>query len=188
MIFKEIEVKYRAKDIKISDYRLLAESLLPTKQLQVSSPDHYYVKSKDMFIRYRAGSRPELTVKVKINDKDNFVRTEINIPLDLSLSEEDRLKTVAAFCDAIGFTHNFSIFKTCIIYYYEKFNIVYYLVYDLEMVEKERFIEIEMDEKYPWTSEEEAWNELVKIEKHLSELGITSQNRIKKSLYEMFRK
>jgi hypothetical protein len=56
------------------------------------------------------------------------------------------------------------------------------------MNELKRFIEIEAKEDYKWASEEEAWNEVVKYEKMFEPLGITPQNRVKRSLFELFKK
>jgi hypothetical protein len=63
---------------------------------------------------------------------------------------------------------------------------VYYVVYDQDLVEQGRFIEIEMDEKFEWPSDEQAWNELIQHENKLSKLGILPQARVKRSLFEMF--
>ena len=66
--------------------------------------------------------------------------------------------------------------------------LVYYVVYDKEMKELRRFIEIEADEEQTWDSEQQAWDEIARYEKLLESLGITSRNRLKKSLYEIFKK
>lgn len=187
MHFKEIETKYRAEDIKLVDFVKRAEELQPTSQLQTASFDHYYAKD-DAFIRYRAGSRPELTMKVKSKDANNFVRVECNLPLEVTQDATEQKQVVEKFCQMLGFSHNFSIYKTCFIYFWGNHNLVYYVVYDSELKEKDRFIEIELNEKIEWTSEEDAWNELVKIEKNLESVGIKPQRRIRLSLFEMFKK
>jgi len=66
--------------------------------------------------------------------------------------------------------------------------ICYYVVYDEEWKEKRRFLEIEADEDLPWDSEAQAWMAVEDYEKAFEPLGITSKNRLKKSLFEMFRK
>lgn len=188
MKFKEIETKYNANDIALEDFKRFCDSLVATTETIASSYDHYYEKQQNQFIRYRAGSKPELTIKKKTKAKNNFVRTEINLPLDKKLSEKNRLKIVDAFCGNLGFLHNFTIFKVCHIYFYHKFNLVYYAVFDENLEEQSRFIEIEMDEEFNWPSEAAAWRELMKIEKKLNVLGINRKDRINDSLYEMFRK
>jgi len=188
MNFKEIETKYSASHVKLKDFKDFCARLGSRVEKQASSYDHYYEKTKHEFLRYRAGLRPELTVKKKTKTKNNYVRTEINLPLDKETSEKRRLQIVDAFCGHLGFVHNFTIYKVCQIYFYEKFNLVYYVVYDEDLREKTRLIEIEMDEEYAWASQSEAWRELLKIEKKLKALGITKKDRINESLYEMFRK
>lgn len=185
MNFFEIETKYRAQDIKLREFRKLAETLKPKKFKLAESYDHYFVRSEADFIRFRAGTSPELTMKQKLNDKNNFIRTEVN----LRIEDQDEA-TVQKFCSLLGYQPNFSIFKACWIYWYESFNIVYYIIYedDRRLKELDRFIEIEMSESKEWKDEGEAWDELVKIEKAMGQLGLSAQARIKKSLFEMFRK
>lgn len=181
-----METKYRASDIKIEDFIKLSESMNPRKVDIKSSYDHYYTKSESDFIRHRDGDSPQLTVKKKINEQNNFIRTEVNV--DLKQKNQD--ETVAKFCELLGYRKNFSIYKKCWIYWFDKYNTVFYIVYkDSSMREElDRFIEIEMDEKRTWASEEEAWNLLLEVEKKLSNIGVNFRARIRKSLYEMFRK
>lgn len=188
MKFKEIETKYSADKIRLEDFKEFCIGLRPKSEKQASSYDHYYEKRLNEFLRYRAGLRPELTVKKKTKDKNNFVRTEINLPLDQDISEKKRMKIVDAFCGHLGFLHNFTIYKVCHIYYYDKFNLVYYIVFDENLQEQLRLIEIEMDEDYDWPSNAAAWRALLKIEKKFKKLGITKKDRINKSLYETLRK
>lgn len=188
MTFKEIETKYYANHISLKDFIAFCEELRPVDQKQLSSYDYYYVKSKKEFLRYRAGVRPELTIKKKTVSNNNFVRTEVNLPIDKDTPDNKKHKIVEAFCSGLGFTHNFTIYKTCHIYYYDRFNLVWYVVYDDNMKEKSRFLEIEMDEQYEWPNEASAWSELLKIEKKLEPLGIVESQRVSQSLYEMFRK
>lgn len=189
MHFKEIETKYRAQDIKLLDFIKRAEELKPDSQLQTGSFDHYYTKDTDaLFIRYRAGTRPELTMKVKSTDSNNFVRVECNLPLEKHQDPTEQRYVVDKFCQMLGLTHNFSIYKTCFIYFWGNYNLVYYVVYDAELKEKDRFIEIELNEKIEWPTEEAAWNELLAIEKSLDSIGIKPQRRIRLSLFEMFKK
>jgi hypothetical protein len=63
------------------------------------------------------------------------------------------------------------------------------VVYDPKTLkELRRFVEIEADEDYRWASEQEAWAHVEKYEKMFEPLGITSRNRMKKSLFEIFKK
>lgn len=184
--FTEIEFKYRAEDIKLSDFKKAALALLPVKILDVSGFDHYFTNKDNDFLRYRAGDKPELTMKKKLKDSNNYIRIEVNLGLDRTISKEKQTDVVTKFCDQLGYSPNFSIFKSCSIYFYDTFNLVYYAVYDDNMKELDRFIEIEMDEEYPWSSDTQAWDALTEIEQKLKPLGISPQARIKRSLFEMF--
>jgi adenylate cyclase class IV len=117
---------------------------------------------------------------VKANNND---RIEVNLP-----TAGGNVNTVSAFCGLLGYKLNFEIFKTCNIFWVDKVVVVYYVVFDKELNELRRFIEIEADEDLEWESEEQAWNEVVKYEKLFLELDITPQNRLRKSLFEIFRK
>lgn len=187
---KEIEFKYNANDIKLSDYIKLATELNPKAELVVSGFDYYYLKDNEAVIaRYRADKdRPQLTLKRKLNDSNNWVRTEINLDLKPNMPTPEILKKVDAFYNELGFKRNFGILKTCFIHYWDGFNTVYYIVSDENIKEKVRFIEIEMDEDYPWTNEEQAMAKLIEVEKAFKSLGITPQARMRKSLFEIFKK
>jgi adenylate cyclase class IV len=184
MNFKEVETKYRAVDIKLQDFVAIAESFKPVKIENVSGYDYYHVKGEDEFIRHRDGNKPELTLKRKTKDGNNFVRHETNLPISQSVP----LEVVDNFCKELGFQKNFAVFKTCHIYWYETYDLVYYVVYDENMVERDRFIEIEMLESCEWESDAAAWAALQAVEKTLEPLGITAARRLRLSLFEMFRK
>jgi adenylate cyclase class IV len=186
MHFKEIETKYDGSGISMKSFTDFVEALKPDKELFCSSYDDYYVNSTD-FVRYRYskkdGGRAELTIKKKTSDKNNNARIEVNIP-----TQDNNTKGVSAFMDLLGYKYNFGIYKTCQIYWLDRVVVVYYVVYDKELKELRRFIEIEADEDCTWTSEEEAWAQVVKYETMFEPLGITHKNRLKKSMFEMFRK
>lgn len=186
--FQEIETKYKADDIKLSDFRAHVLAMNPVSVLEAGSYDQYFEKSENLFIRYREGNRPELTMKEKSKDTNNWVRTELNLPLSTTTDSLRLGGIVAKFCDMLGFKHNFTIWKNYFVFFWGDYDIVYYIVYDDEMKEKGRFIEIEMDEHRSWASEEEAWKALGEVEKALGPLGITPANRTRRSLYERFRK
>lgn len=183
MKFKELETKYFADAIDMSDFIKLVQSLNP-ELMMVSSYDDYFVNSDGEFIRYRYhDSMGELTIKRKTTDANNNNRVEVNVPTDGKSGA-----AIEAFVNLLGYKKNFSIFKTCKIAFLEKVVLVYYVVYDENLNEKKRFIEVEANEKYDWTSEDEAWAEVVKYENLLAPLGISAKNRLKKSLFEIFKK
>ncbi len=183
--FFEIETKYNADDITLGSYLSYETSNKKNKYKQVESYDHYYTK-ENKFIRYRDGEKPELTMKEKTENSNNYRRVEVNLPLDKKANRS----TVDKFCSMLDFSHNFSIYKESHIFIYNNYNTVYYVVYTDHTKEHEigRFIEIEMAEKYAWESEEQAWGVLAEVEKKLSVIALSSKKRLKKSLFEMFRK
>jgi adenylate cyclase class IV len=184
MHFKEIEYKYDAASIEMQKFIDLMETFPIKKKMMVSSYDDYFVDAAGNFIRYRHhDARGELTIKRKINSKNNNERVEVNVPTD-----GDNLKTVTAFVDLLNYKHNFGIFKTCKIYWIDKVVLVYYVVYDKDLKELRRFVEVEADEDLVWDTEQQAWDEIAKYEKLLEPLGITPQNRLRKSLFEIFKK
>ena len=185
MDFREIEFKYDADGISMNSFVDLVESKLSfQKKMMVSSYDDYFIDTIGNFVRYRyTDNGGELTIKRKLNDKNNNDRIEINIP-----TTGDNFKSVSAFLSLLGYKHNFGIYKTCKIYWTGKAVLVYYVVYDKEMKELRRFIEIEADESYPWISESDAMEEILKYEKTLESLEIKPKNRLKKSLFEIFRR
>lgn len=187
MEFLEIESKYRADNIERLKFKEIAEALKPNDFVYVESTDVYYVKSETEFLRYRMApdygkeKRAELAFKKKHSTNNNIVRTEVNLRVDHNKGE-----TVAAFAEGLGYTRNFSIFKICDIYKFEEATLVYYTVKDDEG-KYASFIEVEVTEGYP-TSQEQAWEILRKFERILEPLGISPQNRLKKSLFEMYYK
>lgn len=182
MDFKEIETKYYATSISMGDFVKLVEPM-NQEWIMVSSYDDYFTNEKDEFIRYRYHDHMgELTVKRKTTETNNLNRLEVNLK-----TEGKSSKSVAAFVNLLGYKLNFSIFKTCKIAFLEKVVLVYYIVYDQNMNELNRFIEVEAREDYHWSSEDSAWEEVLKYEKLLEPLGITPRNRLKKSLFELFK-
>jgi adenylate cyclase class IV len=185
MKFKEVELKYSADDIKFESFMKIIETLPVKKKMMVSSFDDYFVNGEGDFVRYRhTDERGELTIKRKTQKTNNNQRVEVNVP-----TSGDNLKTIEAFVGLLGYKHNFGIYKTCKIFWLDKVDLVYYVVYDKEFKELRRFIEIEaLEDGIEWESEEQALAEVVKYEKMLEPLGITPQNRMRKSLFELFRK
>lgn len=182
----EVEFKYRVSELKLSDFTKAAQALNPTSYVEASGSDYYFTDSKGVdFVRYRAGDRQEFTTKKKTEAGNNYVRDEFN----LLIGKGQTLDRISSFLNSVGYPRlNFSIFKTCFIYYYEKFDLVYYVVYDVDMREMDRFLEIEMLEDYPWKSEAEARTHLAMVESWLAPLGAVPANRESKSLFERYRK
>lgn len=184
--FLEIETKYDAENINRMDFKNLARSFSPKNFVYVESTDIYFSKG-DEFVRYRMppetekSKRAELTLKKKHISGNNVVRTEVNLRVD-----QNDQATVTAFCEGLGYKKNFSIYKICDIYFFDDADIVFYTVLDEENKSR-NFLEIEVDENLD-IPEEEAKEILTKYEKMLAPLGLTAQKRLRKSLWEMYRK
>ena len=187
--FTEFETKYRVDGSLIYEFKQLVKEKLPDykESIYVESDDIYYVKG-DEFLRYRFADdkkikRAELTYKQKKTEAHNIVRKEVNLRVDYNDKE-----TVAAMAEALGFKKNFRISKIVHIYVYEDATLPFYTVID-EDGKMDHFMEIEVDEELiPKITKEEAMEIVKKYETLLSPLGITSKKRLKKSLFEMYRK
>jgi len=187
-MFSELEYKYRSDSIKLTDFEAFAESMLYTKKLTCSSWDFYLSKenSPDEFQRYRESDRPELTKKVKTVSGNSWNRTEVDLPID---ANRISYKIIERFSELDGYKFNFKIFKSCALYWFNNINMVHYTVFDENMGKLGSFIEIEYDkDKVAQVGEEKAFEELKEWEKKLGTLGISAQNRLKKSLFELYRK
>lgn len=184
--FKELEYKYDAADISLSSFLDMVAKLHPIKRQDVSSWDYYYTptgaEKPEEFMRYRDSRHPELTIKRKTKQSNNWERVEIDLPLDSSRVDEN---TVRSFSNLLNYKENFRIYKTCFIFWFDEINMVYYIVYDENMKEKGRFIEIEVNKNKIKTLSD-PFATLKLYEGSLAELGIKSSNRLKRSLFEMF--
>jgi adenylate cyclase class IV len=192
-IHVEFESKYRVEQQDLILFKKIVE-ILPNRSgyLQVDGPDHYFTKEDGSFARYRkpdsmsSDSREEVTIKVKPEGaKNNIIRKEINWKVT-GTSES----AVREGLSLMGYTHNFSIYKMCYIYFFEDATLVFYTVFDTtrDKVSKgDSFIEIEVSEENIHTmTEKEAWDIILKYEKVLEPIGINPQKRLRKSLYEMY--
>lgn len=183
----EIEFKYNAKDIKREDFDKLCKSLNPKKELLVLPEDScdYYFSKKNKFMRFRkCKSSWELTTKVKHDDNNNKVRTEVNIKLGSGMSEGK----ARAFAEVFNLKPDFAIKKDVQVYWFDKIVLSHYTCIDEADNKLDTFLEIECDESYPWKNIEEALAELGAWENTLSKLGINAQKRIRRSLFEIYTK
>lgn len=182
--FTELEYKYKASGVSLTEFQELMEELGYDRKIDVSSWDIYYTvpNNPDWFQRFRNGEKPELTKKRKVKSSNNWERVEVDLPLDPSVKEE----TVTKYVGLDNYTENFRVYKSCFIYWLENVNFVYYNVYDKEMHEQGRFIEVEVNKNKVSGLGEGAMDVLKEYEQKLSKLSINPQNRLKKSLFEMF--
>lgn len=146
------------------------------------------------FMRYRRpshgldGDRKELTTKYKQSgSKNNIQREEKNIRVDKV--DED---TIMKFVSDLGYKLNFSIWKTCHIYNFSDATIVFYSVYDTtngKASKMDTFVEIEVnEEKVSEMTEKQAFEIIEKYEKALETVGLTAKSRLRKSLFEMYKR
>ena len=184
--FKELEFKYRADNVSLVSFVNLMNEVGFSIRKDVSSWDHYYTHADNTeeFLRFRDSDNPELTIKRKVKSTNNWERLEVDLPLDPKRVSK---KTVDHWTSLEGYKTNFTIYKSCFIFWQDVLNMVYYVVYDENMKEQGRFIEIEVNKnKVPSIGLEAAFQQLKDMEKKLTTLGINPQNRLKKSLFEMF--
>lgn len=190
--FEELEYKYRADTVQLGAFLELMAGLPATRRLKAASWDIYYThsSSEDSFLRLRLDPhKPELTKKVKKAVTNNWARLESDLPLDPARISEE----VAAFHVGLdGYSENFRIFKYCDIHYMPDINYVFYIVYDKDMRESGRFIEVEVNKgrvlELDSISPGGSLEALRQGELRLSALGITPQHRLRKSLYELYRR
>lgn len=196
--FSEVEFKYNAENISRESFDSLAESFFPERHLSVGlkcingkDPVDYYftAPSGDRFMRWRFGCDDEgtptweLTSKLKTSDKNNNVRSEVNIEIN---SRYMSIDAATEFSRHHGCEFDFAVKKDVQVYWMGDVVLSHYTTYDLDGTKLNTFMEIEADERLTWNSEEEAVSVISDWEKRLAPLGITSRNRIKKSLFEFY--
>lgn len=186
--YLEIEFKYSAKNISLQSFSEFVSTLKgPFKYKEASGYDYFYddPQDEDGFYRLRIGHDiRQITYKHKTKEVNNYVRDEHNLNLVKSMTFD----AMVAYVASLGYTFNNKIFKSCFIYEFETYTLVYYVCSDSNISELGRFIEIEMKEDYPWSSQMDAWNELVALERICKPLGVSPQARVKRSLFELYKK
>ena len=193
----EFETKYRVEPHLLTEFKSIMEKLPNLhKFIYVEGPDYYFTKTDDSgsFARYRRPShgldsgRSEVTIKVKPEGaKNNIIRKEVNWRVDIT--PEDAIREGLKL---MGYEPNFSIWKTCHIYNFDDATLVFYSVYDTtngKATKFDNFCEIEVSEENVHNmTEAQAWEVIVKYEKALETLGLTPQKRLRKSLFEMYKR
>jgi len=197
--FHEVEVKFRFDEAKLNDWKQLVRSLIDKEDfdfkefIYVDSDDVYFTRplTTDIeyeFVRYRYSDnkkdkRAELTTKRKLKDGNNIFRMEKNLRVD-----HNSAKLVTGFVEDLGFKFNFKIQKFVQIYKFKDATLPFYTVID-ESGKRDTFIEIEVDEELLHNmTEDQAWEVIKKYEAVLAPLGVTPQKRLRKSLFEMYKK
>lgn len=187
----ELEIKYKVSLDDLAPFKIFIENNFNIEKFTFATgPDYYFVKpGTDDFIRFRFENYQtedgELTVKRKRHNKNNFNRTEVNLKL-----KNPDLQDIAKFANLLGYEHNFTVIKDCYIFELSDCHISFYSV--LEKNSKKEplyFIEIEIKEDVvDLLTAKESWDLLKFYEKSLGKINISPKKRIKKSLFETFRK
>jgi len=197
--YHEVEVKFRFDEAKLNDWKQLVSGLKDKEDFDfkefvyVDSDDVYFTRSitTDLeyeFVRYRFSDnkkdkRAELTTKRKLKGGNNIFREEKNLRVD-----QNSRDLVTGFVEDLGFSFNFRITKYVQIYRFKDATLPFYTVID-ENGKRDTFIEIEVDEELLHDmTEDQAWEVIKKYEAILAPLGVTPQKRLRKSLFEMYRK
>lgn len=186
--YHEVEFKYRAT-ITLEQFRKLCLLNNPTNYIQAAGFDRFFESKKDpeAFCRHRVepGKFNQLTFKRKLTDGNNYIRTEHNLSLAIDTTDDQ----IEALCAEFGYLYNTSIYKSCFVYNFSNYTLVYYICFDTNLNELGRFIEIEMSETQFNGRSDLAWEALRELEDRFKEaLSVSTQSRIKRSLFEMFRK
>lgn len=187
--FTEFETKYKIDGSKLFEFKAIADKLEGLESfIYVEGPDTYWTKGEDFF-RYRKAThditgKAWLTMKKKPEGaSNNKKRKETNWRVD-----ETPFAEIEEGIKLLGFEYNFKIYKICHIYKFQDATLVFYTVKD-EKEDMTHFIEIEVDEHtISNLTEEQADGVIKKYETVLAPMGITYRNRIKRSLFEMYRK
>lgn len=186
--FCEFEVKFKVEGDLIYEFKKLVSQLEGCKDfVYVESDDIYYVKDNEFlrhrFSNFKKDKRSELTFKRKLNSDNNIKRVEYNVRVD-----NNSIESIAGFAKELGFDRNFRISKIAHIYKFDDAVVPFYTVID-EQGKMAHFIEVEVNEELLENlTEAEAWVIIEKYEKLLVPLGLTPQKRLRKSLFDMYRK
>jgi len=197
----EFEVKFRVEPHSLIEFKRIVSSLPGVERMTyVEGPDHYYTHpdyDENSFGRYRKASfgldngRAEWTLKFRPKDAKNSIqRLEMNWRVD-STPEED----IKRGAELMGFRHNFTIVKSCHMYKFADATLVFYTVYDATggsiSSKVDHFIEIEVCEHAianVGMTEDEAWAVIERYEAALAPLELTAKNRLKRSLFDMYKR
>lgn len=186
--FIEFETKYRIDADKLYEFKSIIGNLPDLLEfVYVEGPDVYWTKGESEFLRYRKAAHESengkawLTMKAQQKGAtNNIIRKEVNWRVDATSFE-----TIREGAELLGFTYNFRIYKICHIYRFKDATLVFYTVKEEDSIS--HFVEIEVDEATIGTyTEDEAWGIIKKYEIILSPLGIKPQNRLRKSLFQMY--
>lgn len=190
--FTEFETKYSSDIGQLSQFKSIVENLPGLLDFTYAEgPDTYMTKPDGSFGRYRKAKYPhgttyaQWTLKLKpVGAKNNISRLEYNWRVDGTPEQE-----ILDGAEAMGFTFNFKISKSCHIYRFPECTLVFYSVREADSSKDDYYMEIEItEETVHELTEDQAWEIIRKYEKILEPVGVNAQKRMRKSLFEMYRK
>lgn len=123
----ELESKYDANLINETDFNTYMQTLDFLEYYKIVSKDYYYKSNNNNieFIRYREdskdyGAEPDITIK-------NFNNSQLNrFELAIKLSKDNETNSIKELLNLIGLQLEFDVIKTCHIYKFQDYTIVYY--------------------------------------------------------------
>lgn len=188
----EVEFKYLTNGISLGDFLKVVvggyDRIHNIHIISVSGTDYFFkTKSSDQeFIRYRVEKDKkyaELTHKKKLNKNNSFKREEIDLPITAHKNAPiPSLSHIQSLVKNFGFELCGVIDKTNFIVKLERFIYAYYVINN-----KDYYIEVEA-RKDVFTDDKEAFNQLEQEEKFcLSKLGLSKKDRVKESLFELYK-
>lgn len=182
--FTEFETKYTSDISNLSNFKAIVEVLPGLLDFTYAEgPDTYLTKPDGSFGRYRAAKYPhgteyaQWTLKLKpVGAKNNISRLEYNWRVDGTPEQE-----ILDGAEAMGFTFNFKISKSCHIYRFPECTLVFYSVREADSSKDDYYMEIEItEETVHELTEDQAWEIIRKYEKILEPVGVTAQKRMRK--------
>jgi len=188
----EVEFKYKADHLTLSEFLHTVVQFNRLNNIKIKSPggtDLYFenINNLNEFKRLRIDSdesKAELTYKKKLDSENSWKRIEIDLGLKVEKGHaKDLIDKVTEYNKHLGFSPVFKIFKKSFIVKLERFVYAFYIVDG-----KDYYIELEA-RKDVFKDKDEAFQALEDEERVcLAKLGISKEDRISESLYEIYRK
>jgi hypothetical protein len=180
--FSEFETKYEVEEAHLETFNtILQESTRHFEVHHVHGSDEFYTKG-NTWKRFRISEgNQELTTKRLI---DGSITHRIETNLNVTLTDED---VVRKDLELDGYNYDFSLFKESIIYNFADACVCFYKVKSKNHKRPRYFVEIEVYNNIRGLDEKKAYRIIKKYETLLLGIGVTEQDRLNSSLYEMYR-
>lgn len=182
---RELEFKYRADHLSLTDFKEWAAFVGGDKVFTVIGRDVYWKKGKTV-VRHRQDRKGELTIKQRTSQDSLVDRIEVDLALDPQTTPKD----VSAFMEVAGYESTVSIMKTSHIFEVDVgecslIMALYSVKDDLKRASPAQFLEIEVSKESDITVSR-AKSVLNKWQKML-EKRFTLKGPLNSSLYELYR-